>query len=519
LERLQHGKVTRYQPQDNQPPTRFWALCAETNGTLWVGTMNGGLLRFRDGKFTRFTRADGLAADNISHILADNLGHLWLGSQAGVMCIDEASLVPADERRGPVACRLFGRSDGLPTVAMTLEFQPSCVKAHDGTLWFGSPKGTSWVNPADVRPIQPPPPVLLSAVLADGVARSFAHVGASAPPVISVEPGVKNIEVQFTSPEFTAPRLMRFKYRLDQLDPDWIDVGEQRSVTFNHLPAGEYTFRVMAQNSDGLWSGQPAAFRLVVRPYFWQRTSFLITALLFLLLSVALVVRRVTQQRLHRRLELLHHQQQIERERSRIAQDLHDDLGAGLTEISLTSDMATNPSLPEYESRQYTREIGARARELVQSMDEIVWAVNPRNDSVTSLSVYACQYAQRQLKPLNMACRLDVQPGLPELPLNAEQRYNFFLAFKEVINNIARHSGATEWHLAIHAEGRQLVFLIEDNGRGFEPGREAAGADGLLNIRERITRLGGECEIKSQPGGGTRVCLRVPLPDQTANRN
>ncbi|MGB8169287.1 MAG: ATP-binding protein, partial [Chthoniobacteraceae bacterium] len=191
--------------------------------------------------------------------------------------------------------------------------------------------------------------------------------------------------------------------------------------------------------------------------------------------------------------------------------DLHDDLGAGLTEISLTSDLATNPQLAEHESRQYTREIGARARELVQSMDEIVWAVNPRNDSIASLSVYACQYAQHLVKPLGIACRLDVQPGLPEIPLNAEQRYNFFLAFKETINNVARHSQATELQLAIHTEGDHFCLIIEDNGRGFEPGGELAGADGLRNIRERLRRLHGECEISSQTGRGTRVSLRVPL--------
>ena len=512
LRRWQGGKMLSYQPLDNAPASRLWALCPEADGTIWIGTLNSGLLRFKEGKFTRFTMADGLVDDCISHILADDQGNLWLGSRVGVMCIAKKSLVPRAPRSAPITCRLFGRSDGLPTVAMTLEFQPSCVKAQDGALWFGSPKGASWVNPADVRPVEPPPPVLIESVLADNTVREYSDSRSrSALPEIIVEPGLKNLEVRFASPVFTAPDSMRFKYRLDKLDADWIDLGGQRNVTFNHLPAGEYTFRVTARNSDGLWSLKPAAFRLVVEPYFWERKSFLAAGLIVLLGTVALAVRRITQQRLRRKLEALRQQQQVERERARIAQDLHDDLGAGLTEISLTSDLAVNPGLPEYESLQYTREVGARARELVQRMDEIVWAVNPRNDSIVSLSVYACQYAQQLLKPLHIACRLDVQPGLPEVQLNAEQRYNFFLAFKEAITNIARHSGATELHLAIHADGRQLVFLIADNGRGFEPGGELAGADGLRNIRERLLRLGGECEISSQPGRGTQVLLRVPF--------
>ncbi len=512
LRSWQAGKLTSYRPMDELPATCFWALYPEADGTLWVGTMGRGLLRFKDGFFRRFTTADGLADDYISHILADDYGNLWLGSHAGVMCVSKPALTSQVQGKSPVPCRLFGRSDGLPTVAMTLEFQPSCVKAHDGALWFASPKGATWVNPDDVRPPAPAPPVMLEAVLVDNRLREFSAAASSSKlPEISLEPGAKNLEVRFTSPTFTAPELTRFKYRLNQRKADWINLGGQRNVTFNNLAVGEYTFQVMAENSDGLWSPNPAQFRLIVQPYFWQRTSFQAATILGLLGCAAFTARRITQTRFRRKLEALRQQQQIERERTRIAQDLHDDLGAGLTEISMASDLAENPGISEQETRQYAHEIGSRARELVQRMDEIVWAVNPRNDSVASLSSYACEYAQLFLQPLNIECVLEVPSGLPEISLNAEQRYNFFLAFKEAINNIARHSGATKLHLAIHAESGRLVFLIEDNGRGFAPAAGRTGADGLRNIRERITRLKGECEISSQPGQGTRVLLRVPL--------
>jgi len=517
LRRWQGGKLTDYQPRDTVPPSRFCALWPEADGTVWIGTMTGGLLRFNDGLFTRFTMEDGLVDDSISHILADEQGNLWLGCHMGVMCIAKQSLAPRARRAGLIPCRLFGRSDGLPTVALTLEFQPSCEKTHDGMLWFGTPKGVSWVDPRDVRPPEPAPPVLVESVRADNQVREFSPPGSPAAlPELTVEPGVNNLEVRFTSPVFTAPETMRFKYRLDKLDADWIDLGGQRSVTFTHLSAGEYTFNVMAGNSDGRWSQPPAAFRIMVQPHYWERTSFRVAMLFALLGGVALIVRRITQQRLRRKLESLRQQQQIDQERARIARDLHDDLGAGLTEIRLTSAMSANPNLAEYESREYAREVSARAAELVQRMDEIVWAVNPRNDSIGSLSFYACQYAEQILKPLGLACRVNVPPGLPEILLNAEQRYNFFLAFKEAIANIAKHSGATELQLTIKVAGDKFVFEIEDDGRGFVPGSEQAGADGLRNIRERITRLGGECDITSEPGQGTRVSLRVPIAVEPA---
>ena len=518
LRRWHAGKLTSFQPLDALAGNRIWALWPEADGTVWAGTLNSGLLRFKDGQFTRFTKADGLADNYVSHILEDDLGNLWLGSSVGVMCVPKKSLESKTRPGARIPCRLFGRNDGLPTVAMTLEFQPSCVRARDGALWFGTPKGASWVRADDMRPPESAPPVLVESVWADRNPEAFAPAGArDKMPQLIVEPGVNNLEVRYTAPDFTAPQLMRFKYRLAPLDTDWQDAGSHRSVNYNHLPAGDYTFSVTAGNSDGEWNPAGAGFRLRVLPHFWERKSFLAAALLSLIALVAFIARRITQQRMRRKLELLHQQQQVERERARIARDLHDDLGAGLTEIGLTSDLAQNDSLPDYESREYVREIGTRARELVQRMDEIVWAVNPRNDSLNSLSVYACQYAQRLLKPLGLACRFDVQPGLPETVLNSEQRYNFFLAFKEAINNIARHSGATELHVAIHAEAGKLFFLVEDNGRGFELGGELAGADGLRNIRERLERLGGQCDIRSQPGQGTHIALCVPLTGPVKN--
>ncbi len=504
-----NGKVSSYHPFDNMPASRIWFLLPEADGTVWAGTMNAGLLRFKDGEFLRFTKADGLADNYISHILADDLGNLWLGSSAGVMQVSKKSLAPKGTSGELLVCRLWGRSDGLPTVAMTLEFQPSCVKTHDGTLWFGSPKGASWVRPDEVRPAQPAPNVMVESVLADRSPREFSK--SSGAPALTVKPGEKYLDVVYTAPDFIAPDLIRFKYRLAPLDSDWVDAGSRRAVNYNHLPVGEYTFRVTAGNSDGAWNSTGAGFRLVVQPYFWERKSFQVCTLLALLAAVAWAVRRLAHQRLRRRLELLHQQQQVEHERARIAQDLHDDLGAGLTEISLTSDFGRTLAPAANESGEYFHEIGGRARELVQRLDEIVWAVNPRNDSINSLTIYACEYAQQLLKAPGIACRFDLQPDLPELNLSSEQRYNLFLAFKETVNNVARHSRATELQLQIHADCQKLCFVVTDNGCGFDPAVRSAGADGLRNIRQRIERLGGQCEISSQPGQGTRVAFWIPV--------
>ncbi len=507
------GQITAYRPQDGVPPARFWALFPDADDTIWIGTMGQGLLRFKNGDFTRFTTANGLASDSISQIIADGRGNLWLGSQAGIMRVPAYTLVRSKPAPPSVPCRLFGRSDGLPTSVMTLEFQPTCLKSHNGDLWFASPQGATWVNPKDIRPAQPPPPILIERVLADNRVCAFlSKKSTDQIQAIELDPDVKTLEVIFTSPTFADPELTRFKYRLNPKD-EWTDLDSKRNVIFNSLAAGTYEFQVTAVNCDGLTSVQPAEFRLIVPPHFWQRGSIRFATVLGLVLLAAYITRRITHQKMRRRLEIARQKQQIEQERARIAQDLHDDLGAGLTEISMASDLIENPDLATHESRQYTREIGLRARQLVQRMDEIVWAVNPRNDSAASLSSYACEYAQTFLLPLNLDCVVEVAPDLPNLTLNADQRYNFFLAFKEVVNNVARHAEATHLKLSIQIENGWLTFLIEDNGKGFELNRNRSGSDGLRNIRDRLTRLRGECEISTQPGIGTRVRLRLPLTE------
>jgi len=195
-----------------------------------------------------------------------------------------------------------------------------------------------------------------------------------------------------------------------------------------------------------------------------------------------------------------------------MAQDLHDDLGAGLTEVNMLGSLVGNPLTSAGEKARYLDQLSEVARRLVTSLDEIVWAVNPRNDSAASLASYFASYTQQFLELASVSCGLNIPENLPQCPLNSKFRHNLFLAFKEALNNLARHSGASEARLEIKIEGSELVLALVDNGRGLE-GREAGpGADGLRNMRDRIAGLGGRCDVESPASGGTAVRFRVPLP-------
>ena len=233
-----------------------------------------------------------------------------------------------------------------------------------------------------------------------------------------------------------------------------------------------------------------------------------------------MVLRRKVAERT-RQLEMQIHERQraerwreIEQERARVAHDLHDDLGAGLTEVNMLSSLVKSPKTSGTEKVRYLDELTETARRMVTSLDEIVWAVNPRNDSIASLASYFGSYAQRLLDLAAVACGLDVSDDLPEHPLDPKFRQGVFLAFKEAVTNVVRHAAASQVWLRISVRDGVLNVEVADNGRGFNARAHKTGDDGLANMKERLKALGGSCQITSEPGKGTTVHFEAPLPQK-----
>jgi signal transduction histidine kinase len=195
-----------------------------------------------------------------------------------------------------------------------------------------------------------------------------------------------------------------------------------------------------------------------------------------------------------------------------VAHDLHDDLGSGLTEVNMLTTLVRSPATSVEEKQHYLGELTETARRMVTSLDEIVWAVNPRNDTIASLASYFGSYAQRLLDLASISCGLDIAHDLPEYPLDPKFRQELFFAFKEALTNVVRHSGATQVWLRIAVGNDRLTVEVSDNGHGFEPQNRPTGEDGIANMKERLESVGGSCEITSGAQEGTTVCLRAPLP-------
>jgi signal transduction histidine kinase len=389
------------------------------------------------------------------------------------------------------------------------------------------------------------------------------------PARLRVEPGKRQIEFRYTGLSFVSPDRVRFRYKLEGQDKDWTEAGTYRSAQYNYLRPGPYTFRVSACNNDGVWNEAGAALSFEMLPYFYETASFRVAAWIMGAGLVGVAVRQIVVRRLQRRLRDLEGQQAIERDRARIAQDIHDDLGAGLTHIMLLSELARRE--PAQEVQSHLGQISDMARGLTRAMDEIVWAVDPQHDTLIGFMDYASAFTEEFLRAAGLRCRMELPPELPKWPMDAELRYNLFLSLKEALNNVVKHAGGTEVRMELRLDKDSITLMVQDNGRGFagrevnsdhrrglgngkpdpdragggtpgeresgnaatlllasqnEPGSKEQHGDthrnlhsaesgrlvsghGLLNMERRLRSVGGRCLIHSGNGEGTRVELTV----------
>jgi signal transduction histidine kinase len=329
------------------------------------------------------------------------------------------------------------------------------------------------------------------------------------------------LEIQYTSLNLGAPDRARFRYRLEGHESAWVEAGNTRVVGYPKLPPGDYRFHVTACNEDGVWNETGSSLAISVLPPFWRTRWFLTASALILLGTIVGSVHYVSTQRWKRQVERMKQQEALEKERGRIARDLHDQLGASLTQIALLGELAESDKDAAAEVAAHAQQISKTARETTRVLDEIVWAVNPSNDTLEGLINYVCKYAQDYLAVAGLRCRLDVPAQLPLTPLPPEVRHNVFLAAKEAVTNVVRHAQATEARIRLRLEPTTFTLEIEDNGRGVagldDP--RAQTRNGLRNMRRRMEDLGGSFSISPAADRGAVVRLTVPLDNRRTGLN
>jgi ligand-binding sensor domain-containing protein/signal transduction histidine kinase len=513
---LKNGRIQQFRRTDGLPSDDIECLHLDGDGSLWIGTFGGGLSRLKQGRFAVIGRNEGFPNSVICDIQEDDSGFFWMSSHGGVFRVSKTELNRcADGQIREVHPQTFGLSEGLPTLECS---EGRGCKTSDGRLWFPTSKGLANLDPQNIAVNPLPPPVVIEKMLVDG-----RRVGENpdVPSPVKIPPGRHRLDFEYTGLSLVAPEKVQFKYRLNGFETEWRDAGSKRGVNYTYIPPGNYSFQVIACNNDGVWNQAGAAMPFRVMPFFWQTWWFRILAWTLVFAGGGGLVWFETRRRMQHKLEWIERQRDIEHERARIANDIHDDLGADLTRITMLSEAAREERHDPVRTGAHLDKIYDTALKLTGAMDEIVWAVNPRHDTLEGLSGYLEKYAQDVLATANIRCRLELPLQFPDWRLTAEVRHNLFLAFKEALHNVLKHAAASEVHVQLTPRPASFELAIKDNGCGFalgttpgdqphDPGRLASG-NGLDNMIWRLAEIGGNCVIHTALGEGTTVVFSVPL--------
>jgi ligand-binding sensor domain-containing protein/two-component sensor histidine kinase len=495
MARLRGAAIERFGGADDAPSGGIRALHLDRQGRLWVGTNQSGLMRFDhpeadDPVFRRYTTANGLSSDVVLSLTEDLSGRIYAGNGGGVDRLDVAT--------GQVT--RYTSADGLAPGEVTASFRD-----RKGVLWFGTSGGLSGlVFPPDHPPT--PPPIAITSLRVGGVRQQASELGEVEISGLRFQPNQNDIEVGFVGLAFAPGETLRYQYMLEGADSEWSPPSLQRSVNYANLSPDSYRFLVRAINSEGVASSRPASVTFLILPPIWMRWWFQ-------LMAAAVTGATIYWLHHYRVTRLL----ELERVRTRIATDLHDDIGSSLSQIAILSEVANrhvDPAHPKL--AEPLNDIAGISRELVDSMSDIVWAIDPERDHFGDLIHRMRRFASDVFSPRDIRLGFQSPAEEQDLQMGADLRRQIFLIFKEAVHNVLRHSGATEVSVDIQIEHGWLNLKVADNGWGFDLLRNHDG-HGLRSMRERARKAGGEIEITSS-ARGTVVVLRVPAGRRMAQR-
>jgi len=515
----------------DRPPrmvTPFF-FAEDTHGSIWIGMFPFGLARFRDGHFDFFSVADGLPPGRISGLYVDHLGRLWIASSyGGAGRIDETEAVHptfhtyttaqglssnqvfsiAEDRSGLVylsggrgvdrldvatgTIRSFNLGEGIPAYEAH-----QILRDNTGALWFGSGYGLSRYIP-EPESLRRPEPPLIRRISIQGKAFPVSDLGESVLSTLTLGPGQNNLRIEFASLHFSFGEVLRYQYRLEGADKDWSTLTDQRTVNYANLAPRSYRFVVRAVNGDGLFSATNATVSFTIVPPFWRSWWFVAVALGATVSLLYAGYRYRLQQAVA-----------IERIRTRLASDLHDDIGSGLVEIAITSEIArAQPS----SGTDLLQQVGDRARQLRDSISDIVWSVDPRHDYLGDLVARIRQstFSLLECNGRQVEFHAPEEKAVSGIWLAADRRRHLLLVCKEALTNVARHAGASRVSVCLSLHERTLTLEVRDNGRGFDPEVSHAGL-GLRSMKRRSGEVGGRLTVESAPGNGTCLVFSLPL--------
>ncbi len=513
LARLKDGHFTAWTEADGLSSGRIRCLFEDDAGALWIGTYDGGMTRLKDGSFTRYTTRDGLFGNGVFQILDDRRGYFWMSSNQGIFRVSQQELNDfADGKIKSIVSASFGKDDGMRNVECNGGRQPAGWKMRDGKLWFPTMEGIAIIDPAKI-PVNPqPPPVVIEECFLDKDAIAFTDE-------LRIPADKDYLEIHYTGLSFIKPEQVKFEYLMSGLDRDWVAVGNRRVAYFNHLPQGEYLFTVRAANSDGQWNKHGRSLRIIVVPPYWRQSWFVALVCLGIATAISIAVRRrftrlrreaARQQEFAR--QLIESQ---ERERQRIAAELHDSLSQDLILIRNWAQQGVARLDEQATELQQLTDISARSAQALTGVKEIIYNLRPHLLEEVGLSGAIKILFRKAASSSGIAFNAEIAPQVDKTP--PETQINLYRIVQECVNNIIKHSHATEVGLTINCDGQRLTLIVSDNGRGFDAAAIMAngkpGSLGLTSLNERAQMIGGHCLIQSAPGKGATITVKADLQE------
>ncbi|HSB11677.1 MAG TPA: two-component regulator propeller domain-containing protein [Blastocatellia bacterium] len=521
LTHYKDGQFTAWTEQDGLPGSTVRSLKQDDDGTLWIGTYDSGLGRFKDGRFTRYTTNDGMFDNGVFQILEDDYGWFWMSCNRGIYRVRKQELNDfAGGRLKTIICLAYNKNDGMPSSECNGGSWPAGIKTRDGKLWFPTMGGVAMIDPAGIKFNTQPPSVVIEEMRINNevvAPDAWNAANLNLQSAIRVLPGQDNFEIAYTATSFVNSENLRFRYKLEGADHDWVEAGTRRTAYYSHVSPGEYTFRVIAANSDGVWNQEGASLRVTVIPPFWRTWWFITLAGLGVAAVIAAAWKyRVAQLRRIQVAQEAFTRQLIasqEAERKRIAAELHDSLGQSLVIIRNWATLGSGQLEDTAPAREELDEINTIASRAINEVREIAYNLGPYHLERLGFENSIRDMVKRitQVSGIAIASELDALDGA----LSSETQMSLYRITQEALNNIVKHSQAGEARVVLKRETASVRLTVSDNGKGFNP--HAAVPDhpgqvgfGLNGMAERVRLLGGTLNIRSAPGQGTTIETLLP---------
>ncbi|MBN9384713.1 MAG: hypothetical protein J0H74_28420 [Chitinophagaceae bacterium] len=454
-------------------------IYCEGDSILWLGSITCGLLKYDlfTGIVTIYGHEKGLGNSHISSIYEDARKRLWLVTEGGLVCFHQQTGKFTN----------YSSRDGLPVTYPTADF---LYDTSSRRLYTGGHGSLLYFDPVSVCPSSPPRKTLITALRVNGKLWMPEHDGS-----IRLNAQQNDISIQYATVDLTDGEDIQYAYRLEGVDTGWIMAGHGRQINFSRLAPGKYTFMVHTAGADGAFSGQVASVTFLISPPFSGTIGFYVLMLL--------TVGALSWTLYHFRQRQINRTRQI---RSEISRNLHDEVGANLTNISLSSLLAKKQLHNEYAVSQLLERIYQDSQTVSEAMREIVWSIDPSIDTLGDALPRMLHYASKLLEANNMELQAEILPAVEDIKFSMQQRRDIYLIFKEAVNNMARHSQATAAFIHLSLKHNTLIMTISDNGRGFDTSA-ARISNGLRNMQERAHDRGWQLDIRSGSGAGTTIVL------------